>query len=156
MSALCFLSKTSCFSQNKMIPLFLTLAFPSDYLSIRFLIIFSKHFPSFRTCHAFPFNHLKSPKIIPSFDSEKKEMMNFQIFSMFYVIKNSGYLLFILLFFAQHFSNIICYRVNESVSQVDPDAQDQLILHELLRGYDKRVRPPPTNLSGNSGSDKQV
>uniref|UniRef100_A0AC35GW05 Glutamate-gated chloride channel n=1 Tax=Panagrolaimus sp. PS1159 TaxID=55785 RepID=A0AC35GW05_9BILA len=66
---------------------------------------------------------------------------------------NSGkYLLFISLIFAQFFIlNISCYRVNESVSHVDPDANDQLILQKLLQTYDQRVRPPPTNVSENTG-----
>ncbi|KAE9549015.1 hypothetical protein FO519_007773 [Halicephalobus sp. NKZ332] len=42
-------------------------------------------------------------------------------------------------------------RVNESISQVDPDGTDQVILQQLLKDYDQRIRPPPTNLSDSQG-----
>ena len=39
-------------------------------------------------------------------------------------------------------------RVNESSIRVNSDSQEQIILQQVLRDLDLRVRPPPTNLSG--------
>lgn len=38
-------------------------------------------------------------------------------------------------------------RVNESSTRMGSESHDQIILQQLLRDYDQRVRPPPTNIS---------